>query len=243
MLPIKYKIYDKINKVSPLQYNKWKAENQVKKEEIINNLINIERDMGAKRLIILNQVHGTLVVDADQQHIDYASGSDGAVTSTPGIAIGIQTADCVPVLLFSLDENNKTIIGGVHCGWKSAKGKILENAVQLMRSKGALKIEAIIGPSIQQKSYEVSSEYYENFIVDNPSNKSFFIKEDGNPEKYLFDLPGFVVEELSNLDVNIRIKIEEDTYSMPEKYPSYRFCQHNNKEYKENILSVIMALV
>lgn len=148
----------------------------------------------------------------------------------------MRTADCVPVLLTSMKGE---VIGAAHCGWPSSKANIIAKLVKMMHDKGAKEIKGLIGPSIQQYSYEVGPEYYESFIKEDATYAKFF-KPSKKINHYMFDLPAFVELKLNQAGVVNLIKIKEDTYSMPEKYPSYRRDCHLGESYKLNILSTII---
>jgi YfiH family protein len=170
--------------------------------------------------------------------MDYAiqPDADGLVATKKKIALSILTADCVPVLLASADG---AVIGSAHCGWKSAKQGLIKQVSNMMRKAGAIGIKAIIGPSIQQKSYEVNSDYYDNFIKDEPECQDLFISSE-KEDHYMFDLSGYVKYKLDQENIELFLHIDDDTYSMPEKYPSYRRSTHGVEAYTQNILSTIM---
>lgn len=204
-------------------------------DEIKQNHDAIVQDLSSKSLRVLDQVHGIDVVDGNEKwDIGHEPKADGMFCSDGGVVLGIQTADCVPVLVSSIDGE---VIGAVHCGWKSAVGGILSVLKVRMRQKTDEKLVAVIGPSIQQKSYEVDSEYYKNIVNKSDSYSQFFIKK--NDEKYLFDLPAFVKKSLHDLDIELVKHFDEDTYSMPDVYPSYRYATHQGGKYKGSILSCI----
>lgn len=115
-------------------------------------------------LVTCHQIHSSEVVrvDAPWEHQD-APKADAMVSKTPGIALGILTADCLPILF--ADAKAK-IIGAAHAGWKGAFGGVLENTIDAMQKLGATNIHASIGPGIAQESYEVGPEFYERFVND-----------------------------------------------------------------------------
>jgi len=82
---------------------------------------------------------------------------DGLVTAEKGLVLSVIAADCVPIYL--LDEK-ATAIGLLHCGWRSAAGNILRNAVERMKELGSSPagIQLIIGPHICPRCYEVGEE-------------------------------------------------------------------------------------
>ena len=171
--------------------------------------------LGAEKLVTLKQVHSNIAhyIAGDAQ-----MDGDALVTDKPGIALGIITADCVPILFY---DDAAKIIGAAHAGWKGARYGVIESALKLMRGKGAAGIVAAIGPCIHQKSYEVDSAFHNNFIQESKENHSFFMtgKMAG---KYQFNLPGYVENKLKQNGIkNIEI-LNEDTLSQPAKFCSFR---------------------
>ena len=108
-----------------------------------------------RRLVTLHQVHSPTALVATEPWPDEARPhADAIVTDRPGLALGILTADCAPVLLADADAG---VVGAAHAGWKGALGGVIESAVAAMESLGAdrARIVAAIGPAIARKSYEV----------------------------------------------------------------------------------------
>jgi len=182
-------------------------------------------------------VHSTIVVDADSlANLEIEPEADASVTGKADLTLSVMTADCAPVLL-SCHKGH--VIGAAHCGWRGAKEGIISNTVEIMQNKGAHDIKALIGPAIRQESYEVDESFYSAFLDDDQFYKSFFIP--GNRTgKYMFDLPGFVRFKLQEAGIRDITDIGEDTYVMPEKYPSYRRHYHTGEEYNCQILSTIV---
>ena len=139
-------------------------------------------------------------------------------------------------MLASLDGS---VIGVAHCGWRGAKNNIIKILIDMMTSKGAGDMKAMIGPAIQQASYEVDAEYYKAFISENVAFVEFFVPS-VNSGHYMFNLPKFVEQKLIDSGINDIDNMNLDTYSDSEKYPSYRRDCHEGKAYKENILSALM---
>jgi polyphenol oxidase len=231
-----YKIFDRTYTASSGKYSKHKSNDAVILAEVQKNIDNIQAEHKADGLVILKQVHGNKVILADDKNCENQEEADGSVTTNHNIALGILTADCVPVLLASSDGS---VIGAAHCGWKSAKANILKTLHAMMLSKGAKEVKALIAPSIQQKSYEVDENYYLNFIKDDADCKQFFIKSN-NENHYMFDLPGYVKNKLDKENIEVLVNINDDTYELEDKYPSFRRCTHRNEQYNQNILSTII---
>jgi hypothetical protein len=145
---------------------------------------------------------------------------DGLVSKTPGISLGILTADCVPVL-FADPEGG--IIGAAHAGWKGALTGILGETVEAMVVLGAQadRVRAGIGPAIAQKSYEVGPEFPQPFIAQDPAHGRFFTTSK-RCRHFMFDLVGYVAAQLNVLGL---AKVEvagNDTCAEAEDFFSYR---------------------
>ncbi|MGX6960195.1 MAG: peptidoglycan editing factor PgeF [Rickettsia endosymbiont of Pentastiridius leporinus] len=227
-----YKIFDKTFKDSSHKYVK---KNKINEAEIIKNYKSITNYFQVSDILILKQVHGTKIIDADDD-IVITTEADGSVTTKKNLILAIQTADCVPILLASGDGK---VIGAAHAGWKGSLNNIVGNIVTKMIEKGATELKVIIGPAIAQESYEVDSEYYQAFLKQDINNKQFFI-DSKKENHYMFDLPGFVELKLKQAGVQDIKNINEDTYTNPLKYPSKRRSYHLQEEYSENILSAIV---
>ncbi len=229
-----YRVFDKLYQESSHIYSKHRLDDEIKVEQ---NRRAILTSLNANKLLILKQVHGNKVVDADLiNDFSLEPEADAAITTKTGIVIAVQTADCVPVLLSDLAGK---IVGGAHCGWRSAKADIIANVVSAMKAKGAKRLKAIIGPAVQQQSYEVDQNFYDIFVQDSAVYEKFFIPAN-KQYHYLFDLPSFVALKLQKAGIEDITRIEEDTYTTPEKYPSYRRSYHANEQYVESILSTIV---
>lgn len=111
----------------------------------------------APRFCMMQQVHGAevLIVEDDKKARSGASSGDGLITATPGIALTVMTADCVPILLF---EPHRKVIAALHAGWRGTAANIVAKAVALMQTRfGATPtaLVAAIGPAIGACCYEV----------------------------------------------------------------------------------------
>ena len=228
-----YKIFDKTFKNSSNRY--IKKNKFVNETEIAENRKSIIAYFKAQDILILRQVHGNQIIDADNV-IHFEPEVDGSITTKKGLVLAIQTADCVPVLLAS---NDGRIIGAAHAGWRGSIDNIISNIVAKMIEKGAKNLVAVIGPAIAQSSYEVDERYYQVFLDRDVNNKQFFINSI-RENYYMFDLPAFVESKLKEAGVENIKKITEDTYVNPAKYPSYRRSCHLHETYNESILSAII---
>ncbi len=185
-----------------------------------------KQNIFATNILMTNQVHGTEVVTIDTQEKIYTKQNlpkaDALVTNLPNIALGLFTADCSPILFF--DEENK-IIGAAHAGWRGAKSGIIANTVLAMKKLGAKNIQAKIGPMIQQESYEVSLEFLDDFLIETPENKKFFL-DCKNPQKYLFDLSKYIESKLQIAGISKIDNCHIDTYKNAKEFFSFRRSTH-----------------
>jgi YfiH family protein len=187
---------------------------------VSQNLDIVKNEIRSRKLITLHQVHSNLCITVDQKTKSDIK-ADAMVTSTPGVAIGILTADCAPVLF--LDRKNR-IIGAAHVGWRGAASGIIKAAVQKMIELGTdpRDVIAAVGPCIQKESYEVDDNFRQNFS--DADNCFHHINH-----KMHFDLPKYCQNLLRQAgldDANIDV-IAIDTYIKREDYFSYRFATIN----------------
>ena len=178
-------------------------------------------------LVTVHQVHSTIVVqvtgavaDADRAH------ADAMVTATPGLALGILTADCAPILLADAEAG---VIGAAHSGWKGALGDIAGATVAAMEALGARRdhIRAAIGPCIARASYEVDVSFRDRFLADAASHDGFFAA--GRGDRFQFDLEGFVAMRLANAGVRHVVALGIDTYPDADRWFSYRRTTHKRE--------------
>jgi hypothetical protein len=181
-----------------------------------------------QNILLLNQVHGKEVVTINDKNKIYGDTNlpkaDGIVCNLKEVVLGIVTADCSPILLF---DNEKKVIGACHAGWRGAKAGVISQTIKEMRNLGAKNISALIGPMIQQKSYEISFEFYDDFIDENIENK-FFFKTIENSQKMLFDLCGYVQNKLRAEGISAIENLAIDTYQDEKNYFSFRRSTHQN---------------
>lgn len=185
----------------------------------------------------LYQVHGNLCVTVDGE-TDLAARpeADALATRTPGILLGILTADCVPVLFADREAG---VIGAAHAGWKGAISGVTDATLDAMESLGANRahIAVAIGPCIARASYEVDETFVQRFTTDDPANERFFAA--GRAGHAMFDIAAYVAARLAAAGIT-RIAIGgQDTYAGSDDYYSYRRACHKNENSYGRQLSVI----
>jgi len=174
------------------------------------------------------QVHSATVVEvAAPWSRDARPEADAMVCSEPGMAIGILTADCAPVLLADAEAG---IVGAAHAGWRGALSGVLENTIDAMVTRGARQtsITAAIGPCIHRESYEVGSEFRDTFIASDATHDRFF--EAGERDAHFqFDLLGFVASRLEALELSSIEAVPVDTYHEENGFFSFRRATHKGE--------------
>ena len=192
-------------------------------------------------VVTLYQEHGTtaLAIDApaDRNHLPKA---DAVVTSTPGLVIGVLTADCGP-LLFADPEAK--IVAAAHAGWRGAVGGIIESTLAEMERIGAKRsrIAAALGPCINQAAYEVGSEFEANVLARDPSSGRFFAKPTADAKPH-FDLPGYILNRLQHAGVSNIVNEARCTHATESLFFSYRrTTQRKEPDYGRQISAIVVA--
>ncbi len=176
-----------------------------------------------KPLILMNQVHeDNILFVTEAPHDKILPKVDGLITNSPGFVLGVLTADCIPIFLA---DPEASLIGAVHSGWRGTVKNIAGKTVQQMKKHGANKIYASLGPAIGQENFEVGVEVYEAFGL---RFKDFF-KASASPNRYLCDLKGIVVSQLTQEEVQAIEVLPYDTYASPELFFSCRRSTHQGE--------------
>ena len=198
---------------------------------------------GAK-LLSLSQIHSTNVLSLPAWGGEGRPEGDAMVTALPGLALGILTADCAPVLL--ADPKAK-VIGAAHAGWKGALGQggqgVLEATLDAMEKLGALRdrISAVVGPCITQANYEVGFDFRDRFLELGLKNRRFFVPS-GKEGHYRFDLPGYVAHRLTAAGAGSVEISGVCTYPPENGYFSYRRTTHAGEpDYGRQISAIVLT--
>jgi len=188
------------------------------------------------RLVAPHQTHSSEVLIVEDPWDDAPQGrpcGDALVTQRPGVALGIVTADCAPVLLA---DPQARVIGAAHAGWRGALGGVLENTIAAMEELGARRerMVAAIGPCIAQESYEVDEGFRARF--DEAASRFF---RPGRAGHWWFDLPGYVAARLAGRGL-LQIAVPGlDTYALGSRFYSYRRAVHRGEEAYGRQISLI----
>jgi hypothetical protein len=193
------------------------------------------------RLATCYQVHGTAVAVVDDvRTLEARPRADAMVTRRPGVALGILTADCAPVLFVDAEAG---VIGAAHAGWRGALGGVLDRTVQAMAELGASpqRLSAGIGPCIAQASYEVGPEFPAPFLAESAANAGFFQPAPRAGHR-LFDLAGYVAQKLQRLGLARIERSGGDTAAESERFFSYRrSCLRQEPDYGREISVIALA--
>lgn len=178
------------------------------------------------RLCGVYQVHGAACVEAGEWAEAERPQADALVTNQTRILLGILTADCAPVLFADLSAG---VVGAAHAGWKGAVAGVTDSTIAAMERLGANRdgIVAAIGPCIAQASYEVDGEFRERVLAEGADNVCFFIA--GAPDKWQFDLEGYVAARLERAGIARVERLALDTYADEQRFFSFRRATHRGK--------------
>lgn len=193
--------------------------------------------VGEERFVTVYQVHSCDVIEVTKPWgNDERPRLDAMVSKTPGLAIGVMTADCGPVLF---QDAQNGVIGAAHAGWKGATSGILENTISAMEALGAKRetITTVLGPTISRENYEVGSEFVENVISLDSKNDVYFTPS-SNEGHAMFDLPGYIVDRLKASGVQASWT-GNCTYREEDRFFSYRRKTHRNEADYGRQVSVI----
>lgn len=209
-------------------------------QNVAENRTRVAAHMGVtpQNLVSVHQCHSATAIYVDQPFDTPRPKCDAMVTDQPGLALGILTADCAPVLFADPDAG---VVGAAHSGWKGAIGGVLQATLDLMEQRGATRanIRAVVGPTISQRAYEVGPEFLEQFLDEDPEFARFFAA--GTNDRAQFDLPGFVLSQLRAAGCEQASWTGHCTYCDQAKFYSYRHTTHQKEPDYGRLISVIRA--
>lgn len=162
---------------------------------------------------------------------------DALVTATPGLALGVLTADCGPVLFA---DSKARVIGAAHAGWKGALTGVTTRTLALMEEQGARRerITAVIGPMISRAAYEVGPEFPARFTDADPRNARYFTPS-ARAGHAMFDLPAYLADRLAAEGVGNVVNLSLCTFSDEQRFFSYRRATHRNEKDYGRLISAI----
>lgn len=191
-------------------------------------------------VVTLYQVHGaTALTVAGPIARDALPKADAVISDTPGLAVGVLTADCAPVLFA---DATARVVAAAHAGWRGAVGGILEATITEMERRGAVRsqIHAAIGPTINQDIYEVGADF-ENEVMGLDSDSSRFFKGAGGGKSH-FDLPGYVHHRLARAGLASIQAATPCTHENESLFYSYRRSRlQKQADYGRQISAIVVA--
>jgi purine-nucleoside/S-methyl-5'-thioadenosine phosphorylase / adenosine deaminase len=200
-----------------------------------------ELGVAPERLLTAYQIHSPDVVTAERPwEPQQRPRADAIVTRVRGLAIGVTTADCGPVLLA---DDAAGVIAAAHAGWRGAATGVLEATVAAMERCGAdrARIVAALGPMIRQGNYEVGPEFVARFRADDGANERFF-QPSPRPDHALFDLSGYIAARLAAAGIARVEDLGHCTYADATRFFSYRRSTHRREpDYGRHINAIALA--
>jgi YfiH family protein len=198
----------------------------------------VEAVLPGARLATLYQVHSPDCVAIVEPFEDrLRPHADALVTDRPGLALGILTADCAPVLFADREAG---VVGAAHAGWKGAVGGVTDSTIAAMETLGATRdrIVAAIGPCIARASYEVDILFLARFADADPDNERFFT-EGRREDHWQFDLEAYVAHRLASAGIRTVEMLGQDTYARPDHFYSFRRATHRSEPDYGRQISII----
>lgn len=224
-------------------------------QAVAENRRRIVAELGAAQLLSLHQIHSAEAITVREAFTQKPQ-ADAMVTDRPGLALGILSADCGPVLLADAQAG---VIGAAHAGWKGATGGVLEETLTAMEALGAQRerIAAALGPTIAQASYEVSHDFFALLCKEDSENERFFASLpspllNAPPERgrqrerslsFHFDLPAYILHRLRRAGLQRLEDLAMDTYANEAEWFSYRRATHRGEPDYGRQISAIMLQV
>lgn len=136
-----------------------------RKKNILKNLLYVSKKMLVKKdeLILMHQTHSNKVIEIKKNNYQNKIKADAMITKIKGLALGVVTADCVPIIIYDLKND---VVGCIHAGWRGAFSGIIKNTItKIKKLNSNNEIFAAIGPCIGKKSYEVDLIFYKRFLT------------------------------------------------------------------------------
>ncbi len=195
------------------------------------------------RLTLPIQVHSSVSVVVDAPFgASGAPKADALVTGTPGLVIGVVTADCAPILLCDAHAGAHGVCAAVHAGWRGAVGGVIESAVASMVELGAepARMCAAVGPCLSRASFEVGPDLVDAVLDTSSWAGDLFAA--GTDDRSLFDFGRYLTGRMTRLGIGQVEVLDEDTLGQPKRFFSHRYAQQQGAESSGRNLSVISLL-
>jgi polyphenol oxidase len=188
-------------------------------------------------LVSVHQVHSPDAVHVTGPWANDRPKADGMFTATPGLALGVLTADCGPILFADAEAR---VIGACHAGWKGAFTGVIEATLAGMETLGAkrARITAVLGPTISRTAYEVGPEFSARIIDADADNARFFTPSP-KAGHAMFDLPAYIAQRMAAAGIDQFVDLALCTYADPQRFFSYRRTVHRSEPDYGRLVSAI----
>lgn len=212
-------------------------------ENVLENRRRVVDHLGGAggAVVTLYQEHGTTAREVTSiPSRDTLPHADAVISATPGLVIGVLTADCAPVLLADAEAR---VVAAAHAGWRGALNGIVESAITEMERLGARRhrIRAAVGPCIGQEAYEVGPEFEADFLKPDPANREFFLRRSETARPH-FDLSGFVLRRLKDARIQHAASLATCTCENESLFFSYRRkTRLGEPDYGRQISAIVVA--
>jgi YfiH family protein len=212
-------------------------------EKVAENRARMAAAMGVPqaRFLTCYQIHSPdAVVATEPWRAAARPRADAIVTAVAGLAIGISTADCGPVLFADAQAR---VIGAAHAGWRGALAGVTDQTIAAMERLGAARerVVAALGPMIRQPNYETGTDVRDRFVAADPANARFF-RPALRERHFMFDLAGYVVARLAAAGIGTIEDVDACTYADAEKFFSYRRMTHRGEaDYGRHVNAIVLA--
>jgi polyphenol oxidase len=209
---------------------------------VAENRARMAAALGVKPQALLTayQTHSSDVVIVESPwSADARPRADAIVTRAPGLAIGVTTADCGPILFA---DPVTRVIGAAHAGWRGALAGIVDATVTAMKSLGAQpeRICAALGPMIRQQNYEVGPDLITRFAAEDAANERFFAPA-ARKSHAVFDLAGYIRSRLLRAGIRQVEDLALCTYGDAAQFFSFRRATHlNESDYGRHVSAIAL---
>lgn len=196
--------------------------------------------VGPSALVTVSQVHSAKAVTVDAPFPAGARpDADAIVTNKPGLALGVLTADCAPILICDPQAH---VCAAVHAGWRGAVLGIVEAAVEQMVRLGAepSRMVAAIGPCLSKASFEVGPDLVDQVLASTPWAES--LVSPGEGDRSFFDLKAYLLGRMARVGLARLEALEDDTLAQQDVYFSHRGAQRQGFTATGRNLSAILLL-
>jgi YfiH family protein len=210
-------------------------------DAVRENRARVAAHLGAFDVVTAHQVHSATAIVADRAWTpDQRPRVDAIVTATPGLAVGVLSADCAPILFA---DPQARVVAAAHAGWRGAVAGIAEATIAAMLELGASKdrIRAAVGPCIGPAVYEVGPDFKADVLARDPASAEYFRQPLAGAREH-FDLPGYVANRLLRAEVAVDGRPPLCTYDEDVLFFSYRRSQaHKNLDYGRQISAIVLT--